>query len=662
MPGAELARALRALRIDVATLPPSALAVLPEEPPVDVGTLIVAGEACPSGLVDRWAKGRRFFNAYGPTEATVCATIAECGEGVAPPPIGRPLANTRARVLDARLDRLPIGVPGELYVSGAGVARGYLARPALTAERFVPDPFSTVPGARMYRTGDLARWRGDGQLEFLGRVDQQVKIRGFRVELGEVEAALLSHASVRACVVVAREDASGGLEAERGSSARSPRASTDKRLVAYVVPGEGACTPDALREHLRAKLPEHMVPSAFVKLEALPLTPNGKVDRKALPAPEGAREGDQSYVAPRTPVEERLVALWEHLLGVRPIGINDDFFALGGHSLLAVRLVAALEGRFGRALPLAQVFSHRTVADMAAALSPWGRAFRTDEGHASRGSPLVTLRETGTRSPLFCVHGIGGTVFCYEALARELRPEQPVYGLEARILDRDREAGESIEAIAERYLAAIREVHPEGPYHLCGWSFGGVVAFEMAQQLSRAGASVGALVLLDSPAPLERLRAGPRTDLLGYLDAIADTVRARGLDVDPDELRALGAVEARARLAERMAQAGWFSKAHAEEIVGGMAATMNAHERALRSYIPRPYAGPLTLLCARDRDDRGGPVDPSDFDWSPLCAGSLHVHVVPGTHATMVLPPQVGELARVLDRVLDDVSPPRPVR
>nr|QDA77045.1 polyketide synthase/nonribosomal peptide synthetase [Jahnella sp. MSr9139] len=635
MPGAELLEVLRAQRVDVVTLPPSALAVLPEEPGVEVSALIVAGEACPGGLVSRWAKGRRMFNAYGPTETTVCATIAECSEDGLAPPIGRPMANMRAYVLDARLLPVPIGVAGELVVGGVGVARGYLDRPALTAERFIPDPSSSVPGARMYRTGDLARWRQDGQLDFLGRVDHQVKIRGYRIELGEIEAALSSHPSVRACVVAAREDVPG-----------------DKRLVAYVVPAEGAWAPGALQEHLRVKLPEYMVPSAFVLLTALPLTPNGKVDSKALPAPEGRRDVEQGYVAPRTPLEEQLVALWEQLLGVRPIGVHDDFFALGGHSLLAVRLVAALEPHVGRALPLAQVFSRRTVAEMADALGPSGRVFRAADDHAASDSPLVALRKTGSRAPLFCVHGVGGTAFSFEDLARALGPEQPVYGLQARMLERDPEADETLEAIAARYTAAIREAHPEGPYHLCGWSVGGVIAFEMAQQLTRAGVEVGSLVLLDSSVPLEQARAGGLPDRTDILQAIAELAIAQGLEANPDELRSLGGAEAQARLSALMEQAGWFPEGRAEGVIRGMSATMQAHVGALHGYVPRPYAGSLTLLRARDRVGVGGAVDDPDFDWSPLCAGSFQVHVVPGTHDTMILPPHVSELSRTLERLL----------
>ena len=587
----------------------------------------------------------RVWNGYGPTETTIYSAAHRVGVERGEVPIGRAIANTQLYVLDQNLRPMPVGVSGHLHISGMGLSRGYLRRPELTAERFVPNPFSPEPGARMYRTGDLARWNEDGALEFLGRIDHQVKIRGFRIELGEIEAALLSHASVRACVVVAREDTPVG-----------------KRLLAYVVPGEGKWTPSALREHLRGRLPEYMVPSAFVRLEALPLTPSGKVDRKALPAPGGKRDSEQGYVAPRTPVEEGVVELWEQLLGIRPIGVHDDFFALGGHSVLAVRLVTALERRFSRALPLAQLFSHRTVAEMAVALSPAWRAFRADEAHAWSESPLVTLHEAGHNAPLFCVHAIGGTAFCYEDLARELGPEQPLYGLQARILDRDREAGESIEVLAARYLAAIREAHPEGPYHLCGWSFGGVVAFEMAQQLVGAGAEVGALVLLDSPVSMAEPPVGAIEDLPAYLHAMARTAGAQGLAVDLDELRSLGVTGARVRLAELMEEAGWFPKGHAADVVGGIAATMEAHERALRRYVPRLYSGSLTLLRARDHDRHDDATHVFDFDWSPLCTGWFHVHIVPGTHETMVLPPHVGELAQVLSVILDATSEPRTQR
>ncbi|MGZ3458318.1 MAG: non-ribosomal peptide synthetase, partial [Archangium sp.] len=289
---------------------------------------------------------------YGPTESTLftsCHRMTRPEQVGASIPIGSPIANTQVYLLDSQMQPVPVGVPGELYIGGEGLARGYLSRPDLTAERFVPNPFSAEPGARLYRTGDLARWRQEGVLEFLGRQDNQVKVRGFRIELAEVEAALLRHSSVREAVAVVREDSPG-----------------DKRLVTYVVGHTGqTLEAEVLREHLKARLPEYMVPSTFVVLEALPLSSNGKVDRKALPVPGGTRGArEDTYVAPRDELEQELAALWSEVLGVERVGIHDDVLSLGGHSLLATRLVSRVRQAFQVELPLKDFFSAPTVATL----------------------------------------------------------------------------------------------------------------------------------------------------------------------------------------------------------------------------------------------------------------------------------------------------------
>ncbi|HZI10632.1 MAG TPA: amino acid adenylation domain-containing protein, partial [Myxococcus sp.] len=347
LPGPGLVALLKQQQVQVVTLPPAALSVLSPEGLEQLHTLISAGEACPAEVVARWAPGRRFLNAYGPTEATVCATMALCVSDSGSPPIGRPISNTHAYVLDAHLRPVPVGVPGEVYLSGVGLARGYLGRPELTAERFIPHPFSATAGARLYRTGDRARWREDGQLEYLGRTDFQVKLRGFRIELGEIEAVLSSHPTVRQALVLLREDAPG-----------------NPRLVAWFTTQAEAPDATALRAFLKQRLPEYMVPSALVPLEAFPLTSNGKVDRKALPAPDAALL-TATYEAPATLIEEQLASLWAQVLRVERVGRQDDFFALGGHSLLATQVVSRVRKAFDVELPLRALFEAPTLAALA---------------------------------------------------------------------------------------------------------------------------------------------------------------------------------------------------------------------------------------------------------------------------------------------------------
>jgi amino acid adenylation domain-containing protein len=333
-------------------LPPAAIATVPKDAALEsVRLLILGGEAVTSEMVQRWAPGRRLINAYGPTEITVSATHHDCsGDEPGDPPIGRPISNIRVYILDLNHQPAPIGVTGELYVGGVGVARGYLSRPELTAGIFLPDPFSGESGARMYRTGDLARWSPDGRIEFLGRNDFQVKIRGYRLELGEIEAALASHSEVREVAVLAREDGEAG-----------------KRLVAYYIGRElGA---EALRAHLSSSLPEYMLPSAYVRLESWPLTPNGKIDRRALPAPGSGRVGTaQQAVRPRTPAEEVVANLWAEVLGVEEVGGQENFFELGGHSLLATRVISRVREAFGVEMPLRVLFESPTVAEFANAI------------------------------------------------------------------------------------------------------------------------------------------------------------------------------------------------------------------------------------------------------------------------------------------------------
>ena len=446
---------------------------------------VSSGEALSVELCQRFQEQMprgRLVNLYGSSEVSADVTWYDTKdrEVLSCVPIGRPIANTQIYLLDEHLHPVPVGVPGELHVGGVGLARGYLNRPELTAERFIPHPFSDELGARLYKTGDLARYLPDGNVEFLGRLDHQVKIRGFRIELGEIEAVLMQHPTVRQAVVVAREDVPG-----------------DTRLAAYVVPQpQQTPTPGELRRLAQERLPDYMVPAAFVLLEALPLTPNGKVDRRALPAPLRSRsEVHAPVVAPTLLVHQQLIEIWEELLDVRPIGIRDNFFDLGGHSLLAAGMAARIEQVWGKKLALATLFAGPTIEQLAQAL------LQARDDETDSRTPVVALQTGGSRRPFFFLHGheLGTAPYCFP-LARDLGPDQPFFALDPYRLN-DLPVPPSMETIAAAHLEALRAIQPDGPYLLGGFCNGGLVAYEMARQLHAQGQAVDLLVLMD-PMPL----------------------------------------------------------------------------------------------------------------------------------------------------------------
>jgi amino acid adenylation domain-containing protein len=597
--------------------------------------LLCGGEALPRALADQLLERcGELWNMYGPTETTVWSAALRVGRGDGPVPVGGPIANTEFHVLDERRQPVPIGVFGELYIGGDGVAVGYRNRPELTAERFIPDPCGQRAGGRLYRTGDRVRWRRDGTMEFGGRLDFQVKIRGYRIELGEIEAALLGQPTVRAAVVLAREDVPG-----------------DMRLVAYVTPREGQTVdPGALRAALRAQLPEYMVPVAFVVLDALPLTPNGKVDRRALPAPEQAPASEsQGFVGPRDATELQLARIWEEVLGVRPIGVTANFFDLGGHSLLAVRLFARIAAEFGHDLPLATLFRAPTIAELA--------GFLREGGQTASWSSLVPLQPHGALPPFFCVHPVGGNVLSFHDLARHIGPDQPIYGLQARGLSGQESPHTHVEEMAAHYIAEMRRLQPAGPYYVGGQCFGGMVALEVAQQLQAAGETVGTLAMFDNYAPgytklLSRsanVRLGVRW-LRQRANHHLDEVRQLGLRAVPGYL----ALRART-VALRTRNRVWQGAYQLYERVGRplperLRNVRQACELAQRAYVPRLYHGRPLLFVVREREAL---IDPDpQFGWGDLATDGVAVYEVPGDHKSMWREPNVQTLAATLNRCL----------
>jgi thioesterase domain-containing protein/acyl carrier protein len=441
-------------------------------------TALCGGEALPLDLARKLCeRTKMLWNMYGPTETTIWSTIERVEANNQEITIGRPIANTEIYVLDAQLQPVPIGVSGEIYIGGDGLARGYHRRPDMTADRFIPHPFSNHPNARLYRTGDLARYRKDGKILHFGRMDQQVKIRGFRIELGEIESVLSRHPKVSQVVVTAREDQHGL-----------------KQLVAYVVPVEGPQTAvEELRSFLRSVLPDYMVPSSFVFLEQFPMTANKKVDRGALPPPSiEHRSGGSSHVQPRNGMEVQLTALWQQVLEVQEIGVHDNFFDLGGHSLKAAQLFFQLETVFEKHLPLATLFQAPTIAELAEVLT---RANWTPPWQS-----LVAIQPSGSATPIFMVPGVGGHVLVFARLAKLMGSEQPIYGLQARGLDGSEAPFTSVPEMASHYVHAIRQVQPEGPYLMAGVCTGGLIVYEMAQQLAAEG-ETATIFMLDTWHP-----------------------------------------------------------------------------------------------------------------------------------------------------------------
>jgi thioesterase domain-containing protein len=515
-------------------------------------------------------------------------------------------------------------VEGEIHVGGAGVARGYLNRPQLTAERFVRDPFVSEPGSSLYRTGDLGRYLPDGNIEFLGRNDQQVKIRGFRIELGEIEARLQQQPGIGTAVVLAREDAPG-----------------DKRLVAYYTLEESAgAGPDvaSLRSRLGASLPEYMVPAAYVRLESLPLTHNGKLDRKALPAPEGAAHGSGTYEAPIGETESALAQIWSILLRVDRVGRHDNFFELGGHSLLIVQMIERLR-QLGLQTQVSAIYNAPTLEALAGQTHPL--------------NPLVSrhvtaIRSGGSRRPLFFLHETSGEVLSYEPLSRYLCDGLPIYGLRA---DRgDAEGLVTIEILAERYASVIRSVQPEGPYRLAGWSAGGVIAYEVARQLLNDAESVEFLGLIDSRAMDESSLSELLTEEQVKWVLLRDFVRSSQPDLEESrlsELKLLGSVDL---AIDRCQQVGWLPPGSTEELLWRYRRTWNLY-MAFIKYRPQRLPIPVRLFSA-DIPDR---ADPSR-GWQAVAGDGLGIEPIGGTHMSIMAEPHVCKLAESIARILAEIE------
>jgi amino acid adenylation domain-containing protein len=621
--------------------------------------LLFGGEAVDPKLVKRVLKNHppsRLLHLYGPTESTTFTTWYlvkdDTTQETTTIPIGSPVANTQCFVLDNQLQPVPIGVPGELYISGEGLSRGYFNRPELTAQKFIPNPFLGSRGGirkyshslppsltpffnRLYKTGDLARYLPDGNIEYLKRNDNQVKLRGFRIELGEIEAVISSHSGVLQTVVIARVDDVAG----------------DKRLIAYVVPNpETTLSVSELRHFLSKKLPEYMIPSAFLFLEALPLTPNGKVNRSALPSPELAQPNtDVRKVAPRDEYERQLVLLWKDVLGFAP-GIKDNFFSLGGHSLLAVKLFAQIEQKFGKKLPLSTLFTCGTVETLAQMLR------QQQETGVTHWSTLVAIQPLGSKPPLFCIHPAGGDVLCYRDLAIHLGTDQPLYGLQILELDEKQPTFTRIEDMAALYIREIQTIQKTSPYFLAGYSLGGVIAYEMAQQLHKQGELVGLLAMFDSgiPGSDRLLRLQKRIFIhinnifrfgLSYLkdSSVRDEINRVKSYIKSyvKDIRCLGKTQANSETEQAIV-----------DLPPWETYTFQVHQQAWERYNFQPYPGSITLFRTDQNYQAGLHLYPL-LGWENLVTGSIELHDIPGAHSNLLDEPHVQVLADQLKHCLE---------
>ncbi|MBD2112643.1 MULTISPECIES: amino acid adenylation domain-containing protein [Cyanophyceae] len=604
----------------------SGLALLQLSMPPSVRLVVVGGEKASRLSYAEWVRlvGHypRWLNTYGPTETTVTATLYDPAQSQYHPdqgeiPIGKPIANVEVYVLNPDLEPVPFGEVGELHIGGPGVAIGYHQLPSRTAEKFIPNPFSDDPHSRLYKTGDTVRYLPDGNLEFIGRVDFQVKLRGFRIELGEIETGLEQHPSVRQAIVLAREDVPG-----------------DKHLVGYLIaqPNHALNLSD-IRTFLCQKLPEYMVPAAFVEMDTFPLSPNGKVDRTNFPAPDTRNQGEtKPVVAPSNSTESKLLEIWETILGITNISITDNFFELGGHSLLIARLCQHIEYHFNRSLPPAAIFQAPTVEQLANFL-------QHDQVPAMSSSMIVIQAgNPATISPLFCIHVLGENGIFLRPLVSYLDPAQPVYGLSAQMLERKNAPPNQIKDLAAFYVQEMRIVQPVGPYFIAGVSFGGEIVFEIAQQLVRQGETVGLLALLDTfgPEDISAKLGRASSHFANLFDQglpyLLNKVKRRWNDIWPSLLYRYNKLSL--KLGQNLSYEQQFLM------------VLEENKAASKKYIYETYPGKLTLFRATEEIYYSQAYLDEGLGWRDFAGGGLEVHDVPGDHVNMLHEPHVQVLAQ----------------
>lgn len=621
-PGIDLGRFLDDQRINIAMLTPSTLAATPWRELPQLGAILTGGEVCSREIVEIWQPGRRFINAYGPTEATVAAALYEIqdinaeGQSI---PIGQPPGNVKIYIVDKNMNPVPVGISGEICIGGVGVGRGYLNRPELTAERFIEDPFLKNHEGRLYRSGDLGRYRKDGNIEFIGRIDDQVKLRGFRIELGEIETVLQSYPGINQAAVVLQEIKNG-----------------DKRLAAFItgnpITGTGGDL-HAVQEYLRKRLPEYMTPAAITMIDQMPILPTGKINRGALITMETTPLARQNHelVAPRDLLEAQLATIWEEVLGIQRVGVADDFFELGGHSLSAVRVIGQVEQQLGKQLSLTSLFEEPTIEHLASLLR------ETKTSSDIERSLLISMQKKGEKPPVFFIHPSGGSVHFYTDLAHAMGRERPFYGIQAQGMNRDAPIHTRIEEMAELYRRVIQSRVPEGPFLLGSWSLGVVIAYEIAQQLSYLGFEVGFLGMLDQGPVL------PAKEPEDDADYLAGVFGAH-VPVTVEMLRRLDQEEQISLVWKEARRVHFIFPDVTRDQFAFFIRILRTQTEAWRRYRPQPYNGHLTLFRAQEQGDEA-PAE-RDMGWGRLVTGGVSIIDVPGDHLSMIHPPHVKLLAQ----------------
>ncbi len=593
--------------------------------------ILCGGEALPKDISNKLiSRCSSLWNMYGPTETTIWSTVKHIRADDEIITIGRPIDNTQVYILDEHLHPLPETVVGEIFIAGDGVARGYLHRDELTCEKFLTDPFSENSSAKMYRTGDIGKFLEDGQIQCLGRIDHQVKIRGYRIELEEIEQSLLKQKGIKETVVIA----------------------LNERLVAYVVATDmGKIISDLQfqseqfakwKQGLKESMPDYMVPSDFVLIEKLPLTPNGKIDRNALPKPSNmSNSNSKKYIAPQTDIEKMIANIWCDVLKLDRVSVNDDFFELGGHSLIAVQAMTRLEKETGKRLPLASLLEAPTVEKLSLLVQKDDKAITWDS--------LVPIKTTGNKIPIYIVHGIGMNVLLFNNVAKNMDADQPVYALQARGLKSADESFDRMEDIAAHYISEILANDSRNAFALAGYSFGGIIAFEMAKQLKAMGKEIKMLAMFDTNA-----------DNSDYFDDRTTKIKRKLSRQFPKMLFILKSFIKRPAQTFSY-QSEFFSNKIKKLFTSKRKSAQNKtnedilaerYDSAYHHYKMTPYDGPIDLFKVKTRlyflDDQ------EYLGWKPFTKKEVHVHVTPGDHKTFLYSPYDRDFARILQRVLDE--------